>query len=581
MIAAVLAPGAPSVVGRCAEALAAAARGVTLTASWTDPSTGLYSYSGSPAGNLDANTATAWIGSLRSFSPASPLRSRGDFAFASRSNVREDEILLGRGRFGGRPLYYTSSEHGESVVACSRLGPLLAAVGDRAICADALSAAVLGTIPVDAEKTLYRRIHRVPAACVLRVGVEGVRSQQRLDRLHASSCGGSVDDLARALREQVVAAVERAVLSFNDVSISVSGGIDSSSLLAVLLETSRRAGTPKVHPLNLCFEGLGDDRPYLRALSAALGASPAQIRPRDCAPLLFDSLAIDGAPLGWVTAAWEIRLTQMSREAGAQALLTGNGGDDVFGGDLGVIPDRARQGRLISAVYAAVTLKAWGRSTPRGRIRRLVVSPLVRRMVGERLRKALRDRHHIKALSWAGPRLRSYAKDLASHEEEEFAPSRDRDWLQELAYSSSYTAFADARGQAEVAGGCTRIEPFLDDDLVEFLLSVPPDTFFHEGWLRGLFRHSMRGVIPDEVRMRPDKADFEAALAELVAAAGGFRAFDPFLSMTALADHGLVEPSKFRERFDELEATPLAGHLWLELWPALAAEAFLKRGSSS
>ena len=76
----------------------------------------------------------------------------------------------------------------------------------------------------------------------------------------------------------------------------------------------------------------------------------------------------------------------------------------------------------------------------------------------------------------------------------------------------------------------------MDDDLVEFLASVRPDRLLHGGWVRGLFRHAIRDLVPDQVRMRPDKANFELALLDLVRAAGGFDAFEPLLTMTALAD---------------------------------------------
>ena len=145
--------------------------------------------------------------------------------------------------------------------------------------------------------------------------------------------------------------------------------------------------------------------------------------------------------------------------------------------------------------------------------------------------------------------------------------------------ADSYAEWKESRGQIEFAGGCTHLEPFLDDDLVEFLASLRPELLFHGGWVRGLFRHAMRGVVPDDVRMRQDKADFEPAFLELVQAAGGFKIFEPLLTMTGLADHGLVEPRAVRQRFDALVETPLDGRLWVELWPLLSAEAFVRASS--
>src|ERR1700722_17366152 len=144
MIAAVLAPSAPAAVERHARAFGGCAEDMGEPASLLEPSSGLFSFRGSPPGRLDPTTSTAWIGSLRSFSPEAPLRSRGDFAFITASRACGGELSLGRGWFGGRSLFYTVDVASKSLLACSRMRPLVAATGDRNLCIDALGAYLLG-----------------------------------------------------------------------------------------------------------------------------------------------------------------------------------------------------------------------------------------------------------------------------------------------------------------------------------------------------------------------------------------------------------------------------------------------------
>ena len=296
---------------------------------------------------------------------------------------------------------------------------------------------LLGVSPrVDSAQTLYRQVHRVPSGSVLRMGVDGVRGRDALVRLRAPPRSESVDDLSHELRDQIASAVERASTPFDDVALSVSGGVDSSSLLAIILDLARKSSRPRVHALNVTFAGLGDSRPHFRSLCVRLGVVPSQIQPSECASSLFDSLVVDGTPVRWVNACCELRLTQMSRELGASVLLSGGGGDAVFEGDIRVIADRARQGHLISALHTAATLKGLGSSTARGRIRALVLSPLLRMLMGPRLRRELRSHRHARAFTWAGPRLRSWIDEVRPLDGEAFAPSRDRDWLHEMATSS-------------------------------------------------------------------------------------------------------------------------------------------------
>ncbi len=145
-----------------------------------------------------------------------------------------------------------------------------------------------------------------------------------------------------------------------------------------------------------------------------------------------------------------------------------------------------------------------------------------------------------------------------------------------MARSGGYEGLGDARGQLESAGGCVRVEPFLDDDLVEFVASLRPELLFYGGWIRGLFRQALRGCIPESVLWRPDKARFEEAFRQIVEASGGFGAVAHLAEASALGDLEIVEPRAFRKRFDDLVRQPLDGRLWLEVWPVLAAEAFVR-----
>ena len=150
-----------------------------------------------------------------------------------------------------------------------------------------------------------------------------------------------------------------------------------------------------------------------------------------------------------------------------------------------------------------------------------------------------------------------------------------------------FTDLADARGQIEAATGIARVDPFLDAGLVRFVMRLPPEYLLHGHRVRGLFREACRGIVPDRVRLRFDKAHFEPAAREEVLAAGGFTAFQDLADASTLEGLGLVDRKRFRRAFDELATDPLMlrGE-WVRLWPVLAMEAFARawlapRGASS
>lgn len=50
--------------------------------------------------------------------------------------------------------------------------------------------------------------------------------------------------------------------------------------------------------------------------------------------------------------------------------------------------------------------------------------------------------------------------------------------------------------------------PFLDQDLVELVLSLPPEAIVRDGWSRSIFREAMRGILPEKIRLRRKKIGF-------------------------------------------------------------------------
>lgn len=132
------------------------------------------------------------------------------------------------------------------------------------------------------------------------------------------------------------------------------------------------------------------------------------------------------------------------------------------------------------------------------------------------------------------------------------------------------------RSQQEEVTRCRRLDPLFDDDLLRFVATLPPLKLLAGGFLRGLLRSAMAGQLPEEVRTRPWKAYTEPAIAGMVAAAGGFRAFADLARMERLGDLGIVDPTRFRRHFNRLAAEPV-GPFWWSVWPALAVEEFLRQ----
>jgi asparagine synthase (glutamine-hydrolysing) len=493
------------------------------------------------------------------------------------------ELILARGRFGGRPLYYATHAPTGALVASSELGPLASLLGATRVDNGRLSAFLLGTTLVEHSRTFFADIRRVPSACAIRLGPRGVVERRDTPFDVVPRRSGSADDLAVELREHILRAVERSIDGAEGVGVLVSGGLDSSAVLAAALTLTGRAES-RVRALNLDFGGPGDDRPHLRALCDAFGIAPVRVPPRACASALHETFVVDRAPMSEPTTAVTLTLAREHRARGGSRLLTGTAGDAIFGGDMGTFARQAQRGHPIAALRAAARLKAWGVSTARSRVDFLVVRPLVKAALPlSLLRRATALNRRRRAPVWAGERLKGL---LAGGAFDDGTSSRregkdDRSWLDPLSRSAAFLDYSEFRSQVELKTGCQWVDPVLDVDLVEFLASLPPETLFHGGYVRGLLRLALRGLVPESLRLRTDKAGFESALVELMESAGGFATLEPLADTKALADLRLVEPRRFRERFDQLVRAPLDEYLWPEVWPVLAAEAFVRQVGSA
>lgn len=117
--------------------------------------------------------------------------------------------------------------------------------------------------------------------------------------------------------------------------------------------------------------------------------------------------------------------------------------------------------------------------------------------------------------------------------------------------------------------------PFLDRDVVSFLMSVPGDIVTHDGVPKALLREAMRGKLPESIRQRRWKANFLGAINQ------GLRGeYDQVIreleSFRLATEYGYLDGDALAARLEQLEAglesqsdesaAALLDLLALELW---------------
>jgi len=252
---------------------------------------------------------------------------RGIFAFAIYDRRRR-RLLLARDRFGVKPLFYANTDG--QVVFASEIKAITALPNfrptlDRQACCDFLG---LGFVPE--PSTGFAEIRALPPGGVLVVEDGKGRTQSYVRIAARPHSGRSLAEAADQTADKLVAAVDRQSVADVPVAALLSGGIDSSLVVAA---HSRKRDTTT---FNVRFPVPGaDETPVALAVARHFGTAHHTIEPRDWSltpetviGILrhFDQPFADTSciPMYWVSRA--------IREQGIICALSGDGGDEAFGG---------------------------------------------------------------------------------------------------------------------------------------------------------------------------------------------------------------------------------------------------------
>lgn len=573
-------------VGAVAESDRTAQRVVELVAQSLPNASGSFSVIGGVAiacwngADLERSSFSgdyAHVGTLRGGVPGVGTELRGDFAIVARSS---GHLRLARGRFAGRPLYWTRI--GATTVACSRLLPLAVLAGqDARLNLDhVLSLFDLQFGPL-CPPLPFLGVERVHANTLVDIDAAGHVRTHTGPLAFEQELALSTRDMASALRNEFEAAVARESTGAQRVAVMSGGGVDSSNLLGVAVGNARRHGTADVIPVALHFGGQGDDRPHLKAVCAHLGIEPLRVAPAEGAAYAADGRVVDGCAHTTAAQAAGLAMFHRAKLAGADRILVGDGSEwildaspPVFADFLLSEPLRAlRCARRFEAIY----------QTRRQSWRRMVLGPLLRRalpafVLEGRATRVYRDKltRSANTFGWAGERLRPLLTTLRKQPSLKPIQSQ-RARVTELASSTLLTWVREMYSRWEILVGLPISLPYLDDDFVRFVARIPSGAIFAGARERGLLRESMDGIVPDSVRYRMDKGRPDYSFAELFDAMGGQQAVGDLVSVRELESLGIVNSANFASAFDKHAADPFADPFcWRALWAAITAEAYLR-----
>jgi asparagine synthase (glutamine-hydrolysing) len=469
--------------------------------------------------SCEANAAALVLATYCCFGMAGITHLEGDFAVVI-WDARAKRLVAARDPLGGYPLFWV--EHAGTVAISTCFQPLLALLPQRTLnldyVAEYLMLPSLTVAQVDSEACAFEGIHRVLAGSIATVDRPAGRMQQRpfwhwSDRV-VSPDTEQLEDIAAQFAEIFGCAVRERL--HQRPACHLSGGMDSTAVALTArdwLQAGR--GTAPLHTLSLVYAHLANlarETPYIDSALQQPWHLVAHRIPAD------DLLDFDGftAPpphdepwLGLPRLAAERALVEAAAQAGATSILTGIGADQSLEVLPFAIADLLRQGRLGAAWRRASqwaktsTCSVWTILYPYG------ITPL------------LQAWGHGRFASWhaqndytIAPWIRTdfanrygLRQRASEHIRRTFASCQSIEQSVSLFISTCRNGDG-TRWYLAAPHGMVTTHPFLDPRVVCFALGAQMRLHAAADHPKPLLAEAMRGVLPEMIRTRRRKGDF-------------------------------------------------------------------------
>lgn len=413
----------------------------------------------------------------------------GMFAFAI-WDEQEKTLFCARDRFGEKPFYY--SFDGKTFVFASEIKQFWAlGSARRADDHKLLDFFNLGLIETDDANgtTFFSGISQLGNACCLTLDVNAQLKIQRYwdINLSQSPFNGTLQEAAAEFRRLLTESVKRRLRADVTVGSSLSGGLDSSSIV-MLIDQEKKEGQTQ-DTFSARFRNFDkDEGPFIEKVVRACRAVNARyVWPDEnyFSSVFEKVIYAQDEPIGSASIVAQYAVMELAKQHGVVVLLDGQGADEFLAGYPPYYPlyfsqlfyharrsyvkevsdYRKFHGKQVS--HANLDLKETIRMRL-GRYRRLILGKDLP-VSGQLLKQTLR---HDTLNSGLATLLRYADRNSMAHARE------------------------------------VRL-PFLSHQLVEFAFTLPDHFLLQGGWTKYVLRQAMKDMLPSEICWRKDKVGYE------------------------------------------------------------------------
>jgi asparagine synthase (glutamine-hydrolysing) len=435
---------------------------------------------------------------------------RGMFGFAIWDR-RKRRLLLARDRLGVKPVYY--HQNGRFLAFASEIKALLEIASiPREVDPEAFDM-YLSLRYVPGPRTMFKDIYRLQPGHIMVADDNGVRIRKYWDLDYKYPEPNQPEaHLLERFRELLEESVRLRLISEVPLGVFLSGGLDSSTILAVM---SKLAGGERVKTFSVGYEATGpreeaaNEFDYARLATRSFASEHYEYRldAHGFAEFVPDLVRYLDEPLADPSCIPLYFISKLAREH-ITVVLSGEGADEILAG-YGIYGRMLALDRINRGSGALGRLASWiAPSFPGEKFRhylRMSGQPLQARYQGVSrgfgseglLRLIGQDR-----VTQSELRLRALFGGL-------FRAVKDAAPMDQMLYVDTKVWLPDdlliKADKMTMANGLELRVPFLDHKLVEFAATLPGIAKLGGKGGKTLLRKVMRGVLPDAIIDRPKR----------------------------------------------------------------------------
>tara|TARA_B110000046_G_C13021937_1_gene411719 strand:+ start:3156 stop:4901 length:1746 start_codon:yes stop_codon:yes gene_type:complete len=397
-------------------------------------------------------------------------------------------LFCARDRFGEKPFYYTNTK--EEFVFASEIKALWEYGVSKAVKSDNLikfikTGKLFSDVP---NSTFYQHIKELqPSSYFHLVGEEEIvfKKYWKIDYEQQLSFN-SESDLIEKYNGLFTQSIRRRLRADVEIGSSLSGGLDSSSIVAKVNKMKRKGQVQKA--FSAVFPNFAiDESTYINELVNKypdIELHTTIPNSQNIFKLLDKAVEAQDEPFGSSSILAQYAVMEIAKKNGVTILLDGQGADEVLSG---YVFSYSRY--LEQLFYTKPTLYTKERAQ------------FNKHFDGSNIHNDLRAKETVRM------RLGRYRRNLIPAKNE--YRFRLKEHLYDLTFNGSLKSLLRYADRNSMANSLEVRLPFLSHELVEFIFQLPDKFLLREGWTKWIHRKSTEHILPKSISWRVDKIGFE------------------------------------------------------------------------